>query len=42
MMSPTALAANKGTDNDQKYLTTHDIGTGPYTLTKARSARTTR
>ena len=35
MMSPTALAAHKGTDNDQKYLTTHDIGTGPYTLTKA-------
>ena len=36
MMSPTALAANKGTDNDQKYLTTHDIGTGPYTLTEAK------
>jgi peptide/nickel transport system substrate-binding protein len=36
MMSPTALAANKGSDNDQKYLTTHDIGTGPYTLTKAQ------
>jgi peptide/nickel transport system substrate-binding protein len=35
MMSPTALAANKGTDHDQKYLTTHDIGTGPYTLTQA-------
>ena len=35
MMSPTALAANKGTDNDEKYLQTHDIGTGPYTLTKA-------
>ena len=35
MMSPTALAANKGTDNDQKYLATHDVGTGPYMLTKA-------
>ncbi|MDX6226988.1 MAG: peptide/nickel transport system substrate-binding protein [Frankiales bacterium] len=35
MMSPTALAANKGSDNDQKYLTTHDIGTGPYTLSQA-------
>ncbi|MDX6204165.1 MAG: peptide/nickel transport system substrate-binding protein [Frankiales bacterium] len=35
MMSPTALAANKGSDNDEKYLTTHDIGTGPYTLTQA-------
>ena len=35
MMSPTGLAANKGKDNDQKYLTTHDLGTGPYTLTQA-------
>jgi peptide/nickel transport system substrate-binding protein len=35
MMSPTGLAANAGTDHDQKYLTTHDLGTGPYTLTKA-------
>jgi peptide/nickel transport system substrate-binding protein len=35
MMSPTALAANKGSDNDQKYLLTHDVGTGPYTLTQA-------
>ncbi|MCW2524945.1 MAG: extracellular solute-binding protein family 5 [Frankiales bacterium] len=35
MMSPTALAANKGKDNDQTYLTTHDIGTGAYTLTQA-------
>ncbi len=40
MMSPTALAANKGTDNDQKYLTDHDIGTGPYTLTKALVGQT--
>jgi peptide/nickel transport system substrate-binding protein len=36
MESPTALAANKGTDNDQTYLETHDIGTGPYTLTEAK------
>lgn len=33
MMSPTALAANKGDDFGQTYLKTHDIGTGPYTLT---------
>jgi peptide/nickel transport system substrate-binding protein len=36
MMSPTALAANAGSDNDQTYLQTHDIGTGPYTLTEAK------
>jgi peptide/nickel transport system substrate-binding protein len=36
MMSPTALAANAGADNDQTYLETHDIGTGPYTLTEAK------
>ncbi len=36
MMSPTALAANKGDDNDQKYLLTHDVGTGPYMLTDAK------
>jgi peptide/nickel transport system substrate-binding protein len=36
MMSPTALAANAGTDNAQNYLTTHDVGTGPYTLTEAK------
>jgi peptide/nickel transport system substrate-binding protein len=35
MMSPTGLAANKGKDDDQTYLTTHDLGTGAYTLTKA-------
>jgi peptide/nickel transport system substrate-binding protein len=35
MMSPTGLAANKGSDNDQKYLLTHDLGTGAYTLTDA-------
>ena len=35
MMSPTGLAAHKGKDNDQTYLQTHDLGTGPYTITKA-------
>jgi peptide/nickel transport system substrate-binding protein len=33
MISPTALAANAGSDFGQTYLQTHDIGTGPYTLT---------
>ncbi len=36
MESPTALAKNAGTDNAQTYLQTHDIGTGPYTLTQAK------
>jgi peptide/nickel transport system substrate-binding protein len=36
MMSPAPLAANAGTDHDQAYLHTHDLGTGPYTLTEAR------
>ncbi len=36
MMSPTGLAANAGTDHAQKYLLTHDLGTGPYTLTDAK------
>jgi peptide/nickel transport system substrate-binding protein len=36
MESPTALAANAGTDNDQTYLETHSIGTGPYMLTEAK------
>jgi peptide/nickel transport system substrate-binding protein len=36
MMSPTALAANAGSDSDQTYLETHDVGTGPYTLTEAK------
>jgi peptide/nickel transport system substrate-binding protein len=35
MMNPTGLAANAGKDFDQAYLATHDLGTGPYTLTKA-------
>ncbi|HXA33568.1 MAG TPA: ABC transporter substrate-binding protein [Acidimicrobiales bacterium] len=36
MESPTALAKYAGTDNDQTYLQTHDVGTGPYTLTQAK------
>ena len=36
MMSPTALKANAGKDNGQTYLQTHDVGTGPYTLTDAK------
>ncbi len=36
MESPTALAANAGSDNAQTYLQTHDVGTGPYTLTQAK------
>lgn len=35
MISPTGLAANRGADNDQKYLSTHDLGTGAYTLSQA-------
>ncbi len=36
MESPTALAAHAGKDHDQTYLQTHDVGTGPYTLTEAK------
>ena len=36
MESPSALAAHKGGNNDQTYLETHDIGTGPYELTEAK------
>lgn len=35
MLSPTGLKANAGKDNAQTYLQTHDLGTGPYTLTEA-------
>jgi peptide/nickel transport system substrate-binding protein len=35
MESPTALAKYAGTDHAQTYLQTHDIGTGPYTLTQS-------
>ncbi len=36
MMSPAGLAAHAGSDHDQTYLRTHDLGTGPYQLTEAR------
>jgi peptide/nickel transport system substrate-binding protein len=36
MMSPTGLAAHAGSDHDQTYLRTHDLGTGPYYLTEAK------
>jgi peptide/nickel transport system substrate-binding protein len=36
MMSPTGLAAHAGKDHAQTYLTTHDLGTGAYTLTDAQ------
>jgi peptide/nickel transport system substrate-binding protein len=34
--SPTGLTAHNGTDHAQAYLQTHDLGSGPYTLTKAQ------
>ena len=36
MISPTGLAKYAGKDHAQTYLTTHDLGTGPYTLTQAK------
>ncbi len=36
IMSPTGLQKNGGSDFAQNYLTTHDLGTGPYTLTDAQ------
>ncbi|HZA12352.1 ABC transporter substrate-binding protein [Mycobacterium sp.] len=36
MLSPTGLAKNAGSDNAQSYLTTHDLGTGPFMLTDAQ------
>ncbi|WP_197381520.1 ABC transporter substrate-binding protein [Mycolicibacterium mengxianglii] len=35
MVSPTGLEKNAGDDNAESYLTNHDLGTGPYTLTAA-------
>lgn len=35
MLSPKGLADNDGGDHAQNYLTTHDLGTGPYTLAAA-------
>jgi peptide/nickel transport system substrate-binding protein len=36
ILSPTGLQKNGGSDFAQNYLTTHDLGTGPYTLTDAQ------
>jgi peptide/nickel transport system substrate-binding protein len=36
ILSPTALAANAGSDHAQTYLQTHSIGTGPYLLSDAK------
>jgi peptide/nickel transport system substrate-binding protein len=35
MESPTALAKHAGSDDAQTYLQTHDVGTGPYEISKA-------
>ena len=35
MISPTVLSGHAGKDFAQTWLTTHDGGTGPYTMTKA-------
>jgi len=37
MESPTGLKSNAGSDNAQTYLTSHDLGTGPYQLTTAQT-----
>ena len=37
MFSPTALKEHGGKDDAQSWLQTHDIGTGPYTLTDAKT-----
>jgi peptide/nickel transport system substrate-binding protein len=37
MESPTGLKANAGTDDAQTYLSSHDLGTGPYELTTAQT-----
>jgi peptide/nickel transport system substrate-binding protein len=40
MMSPTGLAAHAGSDHDQTYLRTHDLGSGPYELAEAKVGST--
>ena len=37
MESPAGLTKNAGKDQAQTYLTTHDLGTGPYELTSAQT-----
>jgi peptide/nickel transport system substrate-binding protein len=39
MESPTGLTKNAGKDDAQTYLTTHDLGTGPYELTTAQTGQ---
>jgi peptide/nickel transport system substrate-binding protein len=39
MLSPTGLKLHAGKDNAQTYLASHDLGTGPYELTKAEVGR---
>ncbi len=39
MLSPTGLKEHAGTDQAQTYLKAHDLGSGPYTLTKADVGR---
>jgi peptide/nickel transport system substrate-binding protein len=37
MESPEGLKANAGSDDAQTYLSSHDLGTGPYMLTTAQT-----
>ncbi|TRW76969.1 ABC transporter substrate-binding protein [Mycolicibacterium sp. 018/SC-01/001] len=37
MESPEGLKANAGSDDAQTYLSSHDLGTGPYRLTTAQT-----
>lgn len=37
MESPEGLKANAGSDDAQTYLSSHDLGTGPYQLTTAQT-----
>lgn len=37
MESPEGLRANAGSDDAQTYLSSHDLGTGPYQLTTAQT-----
>lgn len=39
MESPEGLTKNAGKDQAQTYLTTHDLGTGPYQLTTANTGQ---
>ncbi|WP_375388348.1 ABC transporter substrate-binding protein [uncultured Amnibacterium sp.] len=39
MESPTGLTKNAGGDDAQTYLSTHDLGTGPYELTTAETGQ---